>query len=212
MAKRTRILVIDDEPEICGFLKDLLTAEGYAISTATDPEKGLYLAEKLKPDLVLLDLKMPRMDGIEVLRRLKRADETIEVIIITGFGTMDSARAAMRLGAFDYITKPFDLAHVKALVKDALAYRIRELVERLKPGKGLLSEKQLAVLNSLEKCRPQEACFWEVAVKAFFLGDTQFMVDWTEKPSTSDKDKKSLKHLTELLNEVMKRSRAKPSD
>ena len=121
IGKKPRILVIDDEVEICNFLKDLLTTEGYTVFTASDPLKGLQMTEKLRPDLVLLDLMMPQMSGIEVLRRIKKIDGTIAVTIITGFGSMDTARAAMRLEAFDYVTKPFDLAHVKALVKDALA-------------------------------------------------------------------------------------------
>ena len=118
------ILVIDDEVGICDLLKDVLTAEGYAVFTANDPEKGLRMVEELTPDLVLLDLKMPKMNGIEVLRRIKRFDDATAVIITTGTGTEDTARAATRLGAFDYVGKPFDFAHLKALVRDALANRI----------------------------------------------------------------------------------------
>lgn len=120
MAEERTIVVIDDEVEICDLLKDLLTAEGYKVSTATDSEQGLQMAMKQRPDLVLLDMNMPRMDGIEVLRQIKKADEAISVIIITGFININLARDAMRLGAFDYITKPFDLAYVKALVENAL--------------------------------------------------------------------------------------------
>jgi len=120
VAEERTIVVIDDEVEICDLLKDLLTAEGYKVSTATDSEQGLQMAMKQRPDLVLLDMNMPRMDGIEVLRQIKKADEAISVIIITGFININLARDAMRLGAFDYITKPFDLAYVKALVENAL--------------------------------------------------------------------------------------------
>ena len=206
MGKKPRILVIDDEVEICNFLKDVLTTEGYTVFTASDPIKGLRMTEKLKPDLVLLDLKMPEMNGIEVLRRIKKIDGTTAVIIITGFGAMDTARAAMRLGAFDYVTKPFDLAHVKALVKDALAYRISGFVRQLKAAKGLLSKNEMALLDSMEKCRPEGACMWEVAVRAFLLGDTQFMIDWSEQPNIPDNDKKNLVRFTQILNGIVRRS------
>ncbi len=209
MAKNPCIQVIDDEVDICSFLKDLLTPEGYTVHTASDPKKGLQMTEKLRPDLVLLDLKMPEMSGIEVLRRIKKIDETIAVVIITGFGTMDTARAAMRLDAFDYITKPFDLAHVKAVVKDALAHRIGGFVEQLKSSKGLLSKKELAFLDSIQKCRPESACLWEVAVRAFLLGEIQSLLDWTEQPNVPQKDKKNLARLTQILNNMTRRLRRK---
>lgn len=209
MVKRPDILVIDDEMEICGFLKDLLTAEGYTVATATDPKEGLRIVEQSRPDLVLLDLKMPGMSGIDVLRRIKKIDEGMAVIIITGFGSMDTARAAMRLDAFDYITKPFDLAHVKAVVKDALARKITGLVGQLKSRDGLLSKKELTFLDSLEKCRPEGACVWEVAVRGFLLGDIQFLLDWTEQPGIPHEDKKNLARVTQILNNMTKRLRQK---
>jgi DNA-binding NtrC family response regulator len=212
MAKDPLILVIDDEEEICGFLKDLFTAEGYTVHTATEPEKGLELAQDLRPDVVLLDLKMPRMDGIEVLRRIKKIDEAIAVIIITGFGTMDSARAAIRLGAFDYITKPFDLSHVKALVKDALAYRISAVIEELKAGRGLLNKKETAFLNSIPKCRREGACLWEMLVRAFLLGDARSVAQWMEQPNIPQEDKENLKRLTEILENMFRRVRRKEGD
>ena len=119
MAKKPCIVVVDDEEETCCLLKDLLSADGYTVVTASDPEEGLQIVTKVKPGLVLLDLKMPKMDGIEVLRRIKRTDETIPVIIMTGFATIGSARDAIRLGALDYITKPFDFEYIKALVETA---------------------------------------------------------------------------------------------
>ena len=120
MVKETSIVVIDDEVEICSFLEDLLAAEGYTVYTACDPVEGLWKVEKLRPDLVMLDMQMPRMNGTEVLRRIKKIDGATTVIIITGFSAMSSVRDAMRLGAFAYVTKPFRLAEVKALVKAAL--------------------------------------------------------------------------------------------
>lgn len=120
MEKQCSIIVIDDEVEMCDLLEDLLTPEGYQVSTATDPKKGLQMVVKQIPDVVLLDLKMPEMDGFQVLREIKKSNEAVPVIIISGFLNIRLAREAISLGAFDYITKPFDLAYVKALIKNAL--------------------------------------------------------------------------------------------
>jgi len=207
MVKDPTILVIDDDEEICGFLKDLLTAEGYTVITASDPEEGSKKVEELRPDLVLLDLKMPKMDGVEVLRQIKKLDETIAVIIMTGYGTMESATAAMRLGAFDYITKPFDLAHLKALVKEALAHRIGGFLEALKSARELLSEDETAFLDSIPECRPEGACLWEVAVRAFLLGDAQFVTVWMERASIPEEDKKNLERLSQIVIGIIRKRR-----
>ncbi len=209
MANDPTILVIDDEEEICGFLQDLLTGEGYEVFTATDPQKGLQMVEELRPDIVILDLKMPTMDGIEVLRRIKKIDEAIAVVIATGFGAMDSAKAAMRLGAFDYITKPFDLPHVKALVKDAIAHRIGGFMEQLKPAKGFLTKNESDFLDSISKCRPAGACVWEAAVRAFLLADTQFADSWLKQAHIPEKDKKAFLRLRRILIDLKRRTRGK---
>lgn len=120
MARKIQILVVDDEKGVCDLFKKLLTKEGYDVSTALSGEACLKAMKKKEPDLVLLDLKMPGMDGIEVLRRIKKINNNIVVIIVTAYGGIKSAREAMMLGAYDYITKPFDIDHVKALVKDGL--------------------------------------------------------------------------------------------
>jgi DNA-binding NtrC family response regulator len=114
------ILVVDDEKEICTILYDNLSQEGYRVVTAYNGKKALELARKEKPDLVLLDIKMPEMDGIEVLRRIKKIRKKIVVIMLTAYGTLETARKAMKLGAYEYITKPFDLFQLKSIVKEVL--------------------------------------------------------------------------------------------
>lgn len=115
MRNNPQILVIDDEKDVCDIFKKALTQEGYTVLTALDGLSGLKTVKEKKPDIVLLDLKMPKMDGIEVLRHIKKIDKNIVVIIITGYGTMDTARVAMKLGAFDYITKLIDIDYVNAV-------------------------------------------------------------------------------------------------
>ena len=156
--------------------------------------------EEKKPDIILLDLKMPKMDGIEVLRHIKKIDKNIVVIIITGYGTMDTARMAMKFGAFDYITKPIELKHVKAVIKDGQKLALRAFGDKMKEKKILknarLQQKKLAMLKH---CKETQACLWEVALRSFVLGDDGLMVKWMEDPKVSKEDKLELTKIAELI-------------
>jgi DNA-binding NtrC family response regulator len=114
------ILVVDDEAEICDLLQTFLTQEGYQVFTATNGVEAITLGKQNEPDLALLDIKMPGMDGIEVLRKLKKLRRDMGVIMLTGYGNLGTAKEAMRLGAYDYLTKPFDLGLVKHVIQEAL--------------------------------------------------------------------------------------------
>jgi DNA-binding NtrC family response regulator len=114
------ILVVDDEAEICDLLQNFLTQEGYQVFTATNGVEAITLGKQNEPDLALLDIKMPGMDGIEVLRKLKKLRRDMGVIMLTGYGNLGTAKEAMRLGAYDYLTKPFDLGLVKHVIQEAL--------------------------------------------------------------------------------------------
>jgi DNA-binding NtrC family response regulator len=115
-----RILVIDDEERMCWALERALSHEGYLVNTATRGLQGISLAQENEPSLVILDLKMPDIDGIEVLKELKSINPNIPVIMITAHGTIDTAIEAMKIGAADYITKPFRLEKIKVQVRQAL--------------------------------------------------------------------------------------------
>lgn len=115
-----RILIIEGFQEISGFLRIFFEEEGYAVSKAVSAEEGLKKALNEKPDVVFVDLNIQKMGGIDVLRRLKEIDNGLTVIVITGFGTMEEARSAMKLGAYDYITKPIDIDFIKEVVSRAL--------------------------------------------------------------------------------------------
>lgn len=204
------ILVIDDEVEICSFLEDLLTPAGYTVYTANRPEEGLKKVEQLRPDVVLLDLKLPDMNGVEVLRRIKTFDDTIAVIMMTGFGTMESAMAAMRLGAFDYITKPFDLAHLRSLINDALTQRTGRFLDDLSSGGEALTEEEGAFLDSIRPCQGERPCLWEVAVRTLLLGDLQFLREWTERADVTEEDKANLDRLRRIVANAIRRKREQP--
>lgn len=114
------ILIVDDEKDLCTILSDSLSRDRYRVVTAFNGKMGLQLVKKEKPDLILLDIKMPGMDGIEVLRKIKKMKKEIVVIMFTAYGTLETARKAMKFGAYDYVTKPVDLFLLKSLVKEVL--------------------------------------------------------------------------------------------
>ena len=106
--KKIKILVIDDEKPTLSMFKLFLTAYGYEVFTAEEGEKGLALFKKVSPEIVFTDIKMPGIDGLEVLRRIRQTNIAAEVIIITGHGDMGKALAALDLNASDFINKPVE--------------------------------------------------------------------------------------------------------
>jgi len=130
---KERILVVDDEYLIRWSLQQELAKEGYEVGGAEDGESALRLVRESPPDLVLLDVHLPGLDGIQVLQRIKASDPEIVVIMITAYGMVDSAVAAMKAGAHDYINKPFNLEAVKLSIRKGLeANRLRGEVQRLR--------------------------------------------------------------------------------
>ncbi|WP_066635103.1 sigma-54-dependent transcriptional regulator [Desulfolucanica intricata] len=115
-----KILIIDDEKHMCWALERAMKQEGYQVLTANNGPDGLELLKQEGPSLVILDLRMPGMDGMEVLKCIKEIQPKLPVIILTAHGTIDSAIEAMKNGAIDYLTKPFDLDELKIVIKNAL--------------------------------------------------------------------------------------------
>lgn len=130
---KAKILIIDDDNSLRRVLEYNLQEEGYDVHAASSGEEGLYWFGQAKPDLVITDMKMTGMDGLMVLKSIKeRSPETL-VIIITAFGTVDVAVEAMKSGAYDYITKPFNRDELKLTVKKALQFNgLNEENKRLK--------------------------------------------------------------------------------
>lgn len=117
---RHTVLVVDDDPEIIRLLSKILLSEGYGVIDAQNGLEALGKIEKGGIDLAILDLVMPEMGGIETLKRIGDIAPKSAVIVLTGHGDLQTVRDAMALGAYDYITKPFDADFVKAVVKRAL--------------------------------------------------------------------------------------------
>ena len=132
--ERRRVLVIDNEDDARRLCEELLTGEGYEVYSATDTSSGLEMVKSLKPDMVIMDLHLPEVNGIEGLRRIKNLKEETLTILVTSSGTMDTVKEAMRHGAYDYITKPFDIELVKEVVNEGL--KMAPITNRLnKPPK-----------------------------------------------------------------------------
>ena len=114
------ILVVDDELSMREFLQIMLQKQGYQVATASQGEEALALLDRKNFDLVICDIMMPRVDGMQVLRQVKEADPQAQVVMITAFASTESAVEAMKLGAYDYITKPFKVDEIKLVIANAL--------------------------------------------------------------------------------------------
>lgn len=114
------ILVVDDEQGVSETLELALKHEGYHVHTLSSGVLALTWLKENKADILLLDIKMPQMNGIEFLRELRKMDKEMIVIMMTAYSTISDAREAMLLGAYDFITKPFDLEIIKALLQESL--------------------------------------------------------------------------------------------
>jgi DNA-binding NtrC family response regulator len=161
------ILVVDDKDAMRNMLTETLREEGYRVDSADDGKKALDLVRNKSYDLVLTDLKMPSADGLEVLSGIKEIDDETSVIVMTAFGTIEDAVNAMKKGAYDFITKPFDTDHLCVLVSRALENRrlVAEntlLREELLTGSGLNSiigknEKMMELAGLIQKVAKSDA-------------------------------------------------------
>jgi DNA-binding NtrC family response regulator len=115
-----KIVMIDDEPEICWIVKKVLEENGFNVETAFNGERGLDTVKIQKPELVLLDIKLPGIDGLETLQRLKSLEKKILVIMLSAFHDVNAAVKCMKLGAYDYISKPVDVDELLITIKNAL--------------------------------------------------------------------------------------------
>ena len=133
-----KILVVDDEPGVRGFLRDLLAEEGYEVVLASDGEEALGLAELENPEVILLDINMPGIDGIEVCKRLKAREETryIPIIIITALD--DRGFLAYLEGADDFVTKPFNSMELTFRIRSM--HRIKKLNTELLIARGYIRQ------------------------------------------------------------------------
>ncbi len=131
------IIIVDDEPDLLDLLKLILTEKtDYRVLTTTDPYEALSWCREYSADVLISDLRMPQLEGIELLKLLKEQDVTIPFIIMTAYGTIESAVEAMRQGAFDYITKPFRKEQIIMTIRKALGKRQELLTQQESTDNG----------------------------------------------------------------------------
>lgn len=166
---KVSILIIDDEVELCQSLSEMLKEEedGYKVSVANSGKKGLEKIKEEVPDLVLLDIIMPGINGVETLEKIRAIDKDILVIMLTAYQTVETAVKAMKLGAYDYISKPFNYEELKIIIKRALRTRdlsqevisLRHQLRDKFSFKNIIgrSDKIKEVLYKIEKVAPTDA-------------------------------------------------------
>ncbi len=122
--KKIKVLIVDDELEFANTLQERLEIRGFEVVVAGCAEEGLTLVRQYRPNVVLLDLKMPDMSGIDVLSEIKEFDSGIEVIFLTGHGGGADKQAGMEKGAFDYIMKPVDIKDLVTKIHQAVQHQV----------------------------------------------------------------------------------------
>jgi DNA-binding NtrC family response regulator len=162
-----RILIADDEKNMRWVLREALTAEGYEIIEAADGKEVLAAVKDMPPDLMVLDHKMPRPDGMEVLRRLRADGHIFPIIMLTAHGNVATAVEAMKAGATEYVTKPFDLDELKLAIEKAIRIgdlsaevdRLRAELDRDWDVEGIVAadQRMVDVLTTVEKVAPTSA-------------------------------------------------------
>ncbi|HUN66562.1 MAG TPA: response regulator [Bacteroidota bacterium] len=120
MAETSRILVVDDEDALRTVLSSELSSSGYDVTTATDGDEAITEVDNKKFHLILLDIKMPRVDGFEVLKYVKKNHPAVKVIMLTGFADLKNAIESKKLGAEDFVSKPYDLVDLLTTIERVL--------------------------------------------------------------------------------------------
>lgn len=125
LTSQVGILIVDDDKEICDYMETFLARDGFAVKTLTSPQEAVEEVRTGKYHLVILDLMMPKIDGIELLRQIRKVDTDIAVIIFTGYPSLETAVASMKMDVVDYIKKPFN------------PEEFRDVIDRVMKRKGL---------------------------------------------------------------------------
>ncbi len=200
--KKTKILVIDDEKPTLSMFKLFLTAYGYEVFTAEEGETGLALFKKVLPEIVFTDIKMPGIDGLEVLRRIRQTNIAAEVIIITGHGDMGKALSALDLNASDFINKPVE----RQALNSALARAEKRIeISQIQPFEFSTQryENQIKVFCKGRLSEPAEEDFKTLFNLPVFLDVEQIRLVLDDSFSI---DRSGIFLLMEVLQDLNKRS------
>ena len=182
MADKSKILVVDDEPSVTEVLTEFFTSKGYEVISASGGIEGLSKAEKHRPDVILLDVRMPDMDGITVLRRIREVNPWVGILMMSGNTDTEAAKETLQLGAFDYILKPFDFDYLdRAVHKMLTAAAPADAVPGLESAAaaleasphGLLYDLALEVFKSTRAMTSESRASLGTALETAALGAVQ---------------------------------------
>ncbi|MBW1680232.1 MAG: response regulator [Deltaproteobacteria bacterium] len=143
--RQIKLLIVDDDEKFLGTIAERLGLRDFDVTTATDGEKAITAAKKGHFDVAILDLNMPGMDGTQLLKILKEKHRFLEVVILTGFGSIDSAVECTKLGAFGYLEKPYDFENLLDVLRKAYEARLRKKFEQ---DRKRLEEIELMAVGS----------------------------------------------------------------
>jgi len=142
-----KLLLVDDEKGLCEYLKDFFSPRGYNVLVSPNGQDAIEVVKKEKPELVLLDINMPGMDGLEVLRRVKKMSPQTKVIMVTISDDADTRQKAQNLGADEFIKKPFTTDYLE----DVVILKVNELTKSKEPAKILIVDDEEGIRESLKK-------------------------------------------------------------
>ena len=159
--KKIKLLIVDDEEKFLRTIAERLGLKDFDVTTATEGDRAIKAAKKGKFDVAILDLKMPGMDGMELLQILKKKHKFLEVIILTGFASIDSAVEATKLGAFGYLEKPYNLEKLLQVLKEAYKNRLMKKFEHDKKRREeieilAMGSSPMGILRSLIRLDNEE--------------------------------------------------------
>ena len=203
MADKSKILVVDDEPSVHEILTEFFTSKGYEVISASGGLEGLSKTEKDRPDVILLDVRMPDLDGITVLRRIREVNPWVGILMMSGNTDTEAAKETLQLGAFDYILKPFDFDYLdRAVHKMLTAAAPADAVPGLETAApapeasphGLLYDLALEVFKSTRAMTSESRASLGTALESAALGAVQKGVSGEKQEVI-----RSLNHLRMLL-------------
>lgn len=140
----SHVLVVDDEPTICWSLRELLRDEGHDVTIASSAEEAITAAAAKTPDAIMLDVRLPGMDGLTAMAKLKKASRSAPIVVMTAFGNLETAVKAVNEGAFDYLTKPFELDDAADAIRRALDLRGRPEASTSEKSREAKVENEIA--------------------------------------------------------------------
>ncbi|MGH7731295.1 MAG: response regulator, partial [Candidatus Eiseniibacteriota bacterium] len=166
-ATSARVLIVDDEPSVVEVFHEFLASHGYALSLAANGEEAVRMLPGLRPEMILTDLNLPGLSGLDVMRAAKEVDPEVCVVVVTGYASASTAIDALRQGAYDYVTKPFDLDDVLQIVERGIANRRlkvlnRELIEELRQKNEILREHEHELRERVRVATSQMTSLYEV--------------------------------------------------